>query len=297
MKKKLFVAIILCLALVLALAGCQSALLDSNVTVYADGSGVKTISVVIYGDECILAGEEDIDEPSLVGNNSKYLLVSGDALVNKIKSYSALEDIEVTATEKDGKTFLTISYAFTSIDDYFAKTKTLAKDNADLIEAPTFTDNGDGTFTYKENTENTGYAVDNLFLSLYNDPEAFSKDGQGDCDLESFGYDYTCIYTVLSESATVGDQTTIVYVNEYNETNTVIELDWADYIEVTGKPAAAPSANEPDPTVPDTTEPQPTQPAEEEPGSSTGLIIGIVAACVVVVAVVVIVIVSKKKKA
>ncbi|MDD6201248.1 MAG: hypothetical protein PUB93_08310 [Firmicutes bacterium] len=297
MKKKLFAAIILCMALVLVLAGCQAALLSTNVTVYADGSGVKTITAVIYGDECILAGEEGIDEPGLVGNNSKYLLVSGDALVNKIKSYSALEDIQVTASEQDGKTILTVSYAFSSMDDYFAKTKTLAKDNADKIEAPTFTDNGDGTFTFKENTENTGYAVDNLFQSLYNDPEAFSKDGQGDCNLEEFGYDYTCIYTVLAESATVGDQTTTVNVNEYNETNTIIELDWEDYIEVTGKPAAASSDEKPEPTETQATEPQPTQPAEEKTDSSTGLIIGIVAACVVVAAVVVIVIVSKKKKA
>lgn len=297
MKKKLFAAIILCVALVLALTGCQAALLSTNVTVYADGSGVKTITAVIYGDECVLAGEEGIEEPGLVGNNSKYLLVSGDALVSKIKSYSALEDIQVTTAQQDGKTILTVSYSFSSMDDYFAKTKTLARDNADKIEAPAFTDNGDGTFTFRENTENTGYAVDNLFQSLYNDPEAFSKDGQGDCDLESFGYDYTCIYTVLAESATVGDQTATVNVNEYNESNTIIELDWADYIEVTGKPAAAPSSGTSEPTEPQATESVPSEPAEQKIHSYTGLIIGIVAACAVVAVVVVIVVVSKKKKA
>lgn len=292
MKKKLTLALVLCLVLTLIFTGCQSAMLDSNVTIYADGSGVKTIRMMIYGDNTILAGQENSPEPGLVGNNSKYLLVTGDALAAKVASYSALEGIDVTVVEEEnGNSVLTLSYTFTSIEDYYSKTKTLAKDNAENIEQPTFTDNGDGTFTFKENTENTRYAVDNLFYSLYNDAEAFSKDGQGDCNLEEFGYDYTCIYAIMSESATVGDQTTTVEVNEYNDTNTLIELDWADYIEVTGKPAAAPASAEP-------TQPAaPTEPAQNDEDGKTpiGLIIGIAAAVVVVGGAVAVVVIKKKK--
>lgn len=291
MKKNLFVAIALCVVFLMVLSGCQAGLVDSNVTINADGSGVKTITIDVYPDDAILAGKTEGGEGNTVGNNSKYLLVTGDALANKIKSYSALSDLEVTVTTReDGHSIVTVSYEFDSIDDYNTKTKTLAKDNAELIEAATFTDNGDGTFTYKENTENTKNAIDNLFLSLYNDPEAFSKDGQGDCDLEAFGYTYTCIYTIMSESATVGDETTKVQVNIYNDSNTIVEQDWADYIEVTGTP----KAEEPAPTEPAPTDPAPSDPAPA--GGNTGLIIGI-AAAVVVIAVVVIVIVSKKKKA
>lgn len=292
MKKKLIVALVLCLMLTLVFTACQSAMLDSNVTIYADGSGVKTIRVMIYGDNTILAGQENNAEPGLVGNNSKYLLVTGNALAAKVASYSALEGIDVTVVEEEnGNSVLTLSYTFTSIEDYYNKTKTLAKDNAENIEQPTFTDNGDGTFTFKENTENTRYAVDNLFYSLYNDAEAFSKDGQGDCDLEAFGYDYTCIYAIMSESATVGDQTTTVAVNEYNADNTLIELDWADYIEVTGTPEAPAAA----PTEPAATEPAPAEPADEAPANNTGLIIGIVAAVVVLGGVVAVVLTKKKK--
>lgn len=288
MKKNLFVAIALCIVFLMVLSGCQAGLVDSNVTINADGSGVKTITIDVYPDDAILAGKTEGGEGNTVGNNSKYLLVTGDALANKIKSYSALSDLEVTVTTReDGHSIVTVSYEFDSIDDYNAKTKTLAKDNSALIEDATFTDNGDGTYTYKENTENTKNAIDNLFLSLYNDPEAFSKDGQGDCDLESFGYDYTCIYTIMSESATVGDETTKVQVNVYNDSNTIVEQDWADYIEVTGTP----KAEEPAPTDPAPTDPAPAEPAPD----NTGLIIGIVAAVVVIA--VVVVIVAKKKKA
>ena len=281
-KTKLFAVLAICLAIVLMMTACQAALINSNVTVNADGSGTKPITAVIYSDDAILAGEENAAEPGTVGNNSKYLLVSGEALVAKIKSYSALEDIDITVGPDGGNTVVTIKYAFDSIENYTEKTKKLAKDNADKIEAPTFTKNVDGTFTYKEKTENTQLSLDNIFLSLYNDPEAFSKDGQGDCDLEAYGYDYTCIYTIMSVSATIGTETNTVQVNEYNDSNTIVEQDWADYIEVTGKPAQ---------TAP--------VPAPAGKGLSTGALIGIIAGCVVVVAVIVAIVVaaSKKKKA
>lgn len=296
MKKKLLGAIALCTVVVFLLCGCQAGLVSTNISVNADGSGVKTITVMIYGDAASRAGTEENEEPNLVGNNSKYLLLSGDDLAAKIQSYSALEGLEITSSVDGEYTTLTIRYSFSSIEDYTAKTKKLAKDNADKIEVPTFTQNADGTFTYKENTENTVNSIDNLFLSLYNDPEAFSKDGQGECDLESFGYNYTCIYTVMSVSATVGEETTTIQINQYDTEGNPVEQDWADYIEVTGKAAAA----EPAPTEGATSKDPaaPTQPADsaQPSGLSTGAIIGIVVAVIAVAAVVVVVIVFKKKK-
>ncbi len=278
MKKKLTLMLSLVMVVIILLTGCQAALVDSNVTLNADGSGTKTITLAIYADDAILAGEENVEEPGTVGNNSKYLLVTGDALIAKIKSYSALEDLAVTSATEGKITTVTLSYSFSSIDDYTAKTKKLAKDDADKIVAPTYTKNDDGTYTYKESTENTQYSLDNLFKTLYNDPEAFSKDGQGDCDLEAWGYDYTCIYTIMSVAATVGSATTKVQVNVYNETNTIVEQDWADFIEVTGTPAA-----------------------QNTPGSglSTGALIGIICGGVVLVAAIVVcaLVLAKKKKA
>ena len=124
-KTKLFAVLAICLAIVLMMTACQAALINSNVTVNADGSGTKTITAVIYSDDAILAGEENAAEPGTVGNNSKYLLVSGEALVAKIKSYSALEDIDITVGPDGGNTVVTIKYAFDSVENYTEKTKKL----------------------------------------------------------------------------------------------------------------------------------------------------------------------------
>ena len=86
---------------------------------------------------------------------------------DKIRSYAALDMYVTATTAEDGKTTVILSYAFDSIEDYTAKTKTLAKDNASKIEAPTFTKNEDGTFTYKENTENTQNSMVSRFLCRY----------------------------------------------------------------------------------------------------------------------------------
>lgn len=286
MKKKLMALLATCTGFLFLLAGCQAALVESSVDVKQDGSGIKIITVVIYGDDSLLAGKTSSEEEgSTVGNNSKYLLVYGTELENKVKSYSALSDINVSATEQNGDTVLTISYSFIDTADYTAKTKTLAKDNADKIEAPVFTANEDGSYTYKENCDNTYYSVDNLFASLWNDETAFDKTGMGDCDLEQWGYNYTCIYTIMSVSATVGDKTVKVEIAQYNSENTVVELDYPDFIEVTG-------------TYPAVTEPpiSPINPDNEKDGSYVGLIVGITVAAVVVVgAVIAIVIVTKKK--
>jgi len=286
MKKKLL-ALSACCALALALTGCQAALVSSEVTMEKSGAGKKTITAVIYGDDSILAGKTSTEEEgNKVGNNSKYLLVSGTALENKVKSYSALEGIEVKATPSGGDTVLTLSYSFTSIEDYNTKTKTLAKDQSTEIEDATFTENTDGSYTYKENCDNTQYSIDNLFLSLWNDSEAFDKTGKGDCDLEANNCDYTCIYTIMSVSATVGDKTQTVEINKYDENNTVVELDYPDYLEVTGKFVAVP------PKEDDTKD-------DGETKSNTGLIIGLsVAGGVVVIGgVVAAIVIAKKKKA
>ncbi len=280
MKKKLLAIVAMATILVMALTGCQAALVSSNVEVNKDGSGTKTITAVILGDNSIIPGTEEKEQPSTVGNNSKYLLIYGDELAAKVKSYCALSDVEVTATEKDGDTTITITYSFTSMDDYNQKTKTLAKDEASKIEDATFTDNGDGTYTFKEKSENTQNTVDNIFESLFYDETAFDTSGGGDLELDSPQYGYTQIYKVMSASATVGGETVSTEFFKYDDsgTGTGTDLDYADYLEVTSDFTKLPV---------------------EEPGDgpNVGLIVGIVVAAVVVVgaAIAAIVIVNKKK--
>lgn len=288
-KKLLVLSAVCCCAAAVALAGCQEALVSSEVKMEKTGAGTKTITAVIFGDNSPQAGvPEGTENPPMTGNNSKFLLVSGTALENKIKSYSALDGIEVKAKEEtNGNTTLTLTYSFTSIADYNTKTKTLAKDDASDIEDATWTENADGTYTYKENCDNTEYSVMNIFSSLYNDPEAFAKSADG-IDLDGQG-GYTAIYKIMSVSATVGDKTEKVDIREYRynaDGNNVsaIELDYPDYLEVTGKFVDAP-----------------TEDKKEEKsgcGSSIGMgAIGLSALAVATLGVVVTaVVISKKKK-
>lgn len=235
MKKKLLALSAALCGVTIALAGCQEALLSSDVKMEKSGAGTKTITAVIYGDASLQAGRlPDPDNPSggLVGNNTSFLLVWGTDLENKVKSYSALDDVTVKSTVKDGNTELTITYSFTSIADYNTKTKTLAKNNASDIEDATWTANADGTYTYKENCDNTQYSVDNIFYSLYNDPTAFAKNADG-INMDDQG-GHTGIYKVMSVSATVGDKTQTVDIGKWDENHTYLELDYPDYLEVTG---------------------------------------------------------------
>ncbi len=219
MKKKM-IAIAGCAAgMVLALAGCQAGMVNSNLTMYDDGSGTKTFTVTILDDSSIIPGTEENDNPSQVGNNTPYLLVWGDELATKVKSYSALEDVEVK-TEKQGKdTVLTFSYSFNSIAEYNSKTKTLAKNKSSEIMDATYTANGNGTYTLREYVDNTPISIENIFESLYNDPTAFDKTGGGNLDLDTQG-GFKKIYDVLSVTITVGDQSKTVKIFEYDNSGT-----------------------------------------------------------------------------
>lgn len=284
MKKKM-IAIAGCAAgMVLALAGCQAGMVNSNLTMYDDGSGTKTFTVTILDDSSIIPGTEENDNPSQVGNNTPYLLVWGDELATKVKSYSALEDVDVK-TEKQGKdTVLTFSYSFNSIAEYNSKTKTLAKNKSSEIMDATYTANGNGTYTLREYVDNTPISIENIFESLYNDPTAFDKTGGGNLDLDTQG-GFKKIYDVLSVTITVGDQSKTVKIFEYDNsgTGTGTEFDYDDYVEVTGTPAKKGG---------DTT------PSDPEKKPNVGLIVGLSVGGVVVIgaAVAAALVLTKKKK-
>ena len=90
-KKKLLVLSAACCAFAVALAGCQEALVSSEVKMDKNGGGTKTITALIHGDNSPQAGvPEGTENPPMTGNNSKFLLVYGTDLENKIKSYSEI---------------------------------------------------------------------------------------------------------------------------------------------------------------------------------------------------------------
>lgn len=289
MKKKALLATAALSATLIAvvLAGCNAGVVTSDLTMYKDGSGVKTITVEVLGDNSTMPDTDGW----LVGNNSAYMLVWGNELAEKVKSYSALEDLNVTATERGEDTVLTISYSFDSIADYNEKTKILAADDASLIQDATFTESGTDAegntlYTLREYTQNTKNSIDNLVESLFNDETAFSPKGEGDVDSAEEGpdldlgtpqYGYTTIYAVTSVTITVGEESKEIKTYEWTpEVGGGKYLEVDEWIEVTGVPL-------------------------DNPGNSVniGLIVGCTVAGVVVIAgvVVAIVLLNKKKKA
>lgn len=296
MKKKLLALIPLAGIMIAALTGCQAGLVNTDLTMYSDGSGTTTIAVEVLGDNSVIPGTENNESPSTVGNNSKFLLIGGDELAAKIKSYSALEDVEVTADVNGEDTVITLTYEFDSIDDYNAKTKTLAKDRAEDIVDATFTDNGDGTYTLREWADNAENTVYNIFESLFNDPEAFDPTGAGDLDLTQPQYGVKEIFKIMTVSVTLGDDTQTETLFEYDNSGTGSGnvTDYPDWVEVTGTPAEKGSTPAPGPGDEDE---QPGGETEEpSSGLSTGAIVGIVIAAVVVVAAIVAVVVVISKK-
>ena len=244
MKKKALIATAALSAatLALVLTGCQAGLVTSNLSMNEDGSGTKIITCEILGDEAIFPdwSLNDSGELSTVGNNSAYLVVTGDELAAKIKSYSALEDVEVTATTNDaGSTIITLSYSFANIGEYNTKTKTLAKDEADLIQNASFMmagrdDEGNQLYTLRDYTANTQNSIDNIFESFWNDPTAFDVTGSGQSDISSYGY--KSIYAVTAVTVSVGDtsQTTPTYL--YSNASSAVGdyTDYPEWTEVTG---------------------------------------------------------------
>lgn len=282
MKKKalLATAALSAATIALVLTGCQAGLVTSDLAMNEDGSGTKTITCEILSDTSLIPGTPD----STVGNNSAYLLVYGDELEAKVKSYSALEDIEVNATLNDqGDTILTLSYSFSSIEEYNQKTKTLAKDEASLIQDATFTESGtdesgNKLYTLREYTDNTKNSVDNLFESLFYDETAFDTSGGGNFELDAPSYGYTSIFAVMSISVTIGETTQTTTTYEYNDpaTGAGDYIDSPEWTEVTGTFVVS---------------------GDDNP-TNVGLIVGCTIAGVVVVAgvVVAIVLINKKKK-
>lgn len=241
--KKFFMAVTLTLAfgLVLAFTGCWAGMVTSEVVFYQDGSGQKTIAVEILGDESPLPGAAEGDS-STVGNNSLYLLLSGDALKAKIEEYCPLEDAEIEVEENGNDQLVTLTYSFSSVAEYNEKTKTLAgKYAAEIVDA-TFVDNGDGTFTFSEATDNTNNSILEIMEKIYADDTVYDTfpDGQADMDKDASGV--ASMYKVMSVKATLGDQSTTVEVhkNVAGLFEPVEQADRPDTLTVTGTPAEKP---------------------------------------------------------
>ena len=132
------------------------------------------------------------------------------------------------------------TYSFANIDEYNTKTKTLAKDEADLIQNASFMmagrdDEGNQLYTLRDYTANTQNSIDNIFESFWNDPTAFNPKGTGD-DGDLTGYGYKSVYAVTAVTVSVGDtsQTTPTYL--YSNASSAVGdyTEYPEWTEVTG---------------------------------------------------------------
>lgn len=183
MKKQLkAISIVLVLCMVMAVfAACTAVQVSGKLVVNADNSGSRSIVGLISKSD---------DNGDGYGSCYYYFKQHGADLQAKIESiFSAAVEgssdwLKVTVDDSgDTWEVVTLSFDFTSIEDYTAKLKALAYDAtaAASYADPTFTRNGDGTFTYSEPSGAMTAIFKSLQTSIMADETAFdvqcTKDG------------------------------------------------------------------------------------------------------------------------
>ncbi|MBQ6078552.1 MAG: hypothetical protein IJK88_10700 [Clostridia bacterium] len=150
-KRIKILSVVLTLLLIAGLlAGCTAVQVKGTLTVNADNSGTREIIGMIPKID---------DNGDGYGSCYYYFKLHGDELKAKIEEiFSANVEgsaewlkVEVDDSDEAWET-ITMSFDFTSIEDYTAKLKAMAFDEAAaaVYADPTFTRNDDGTFTYAE---------------------------------------------------------------------------------------------------------------------------------------------------
>lgn len=194
--KGIAVALVLCM-LVAVFSACTAIQFRSDLVMNADGTGSRHLVGMI--------AKQD-DQGDGYGSAYYYLELHGEELQKKIEGIYAEKvegasewlHVSVDDTGADWET-VTLSFDFTSQEDYTAKLKALAYD-ADYAGAyadPTFTRNEDGTFTYTESGEVMKAIYKSLQMSVMADDTAYDpastkdgkplNDGSADGQLEEYG--------------------------------------------------------------------------------------------------------------
>lgn len=167
MKRILLFAVIGMLLLSLA---CSEATVHGKTVFYSDCSGTKTVTFRVYGDQEPLEGRD-----YTAGNNSAFLLSTGDALIEKLKGFCPLPDAQFTYTEGASKresTYITMSFDFTDINDYNRKGRLLAGNYADGWKDAQCEENG-GTLTVREADGNLKLLYLDMLEQYFNDFDCY----------------------------------------------------------------------------------------------------------------------------
>lgn len=198
MKNKVkAIALILAMSMLLiCFAACTAVQVSGNLVINEDGSGTRQLIGLI--------AKQDYQDG--YGSAYYYFKLHGADLQAKIESIYAEKvpgsgDWLKVSVDDSGDVWevITISFDFTSLEDYTAKLKSLAYDeafNAAYVD-PTFVWNEDGTFTYTESGEVMKAFFKSLQMSIMADETAYDptctkdgvalNDGSADGQLEEYG--------------------------------------------------------------------------------------------------------------
>lgn len=170
MKKKILLVSLL-LAFILAVTACSEGTVSGKTEIYSDKSGVKTVTVRVWGDQEPLEGRD-----YTAGNNTAFMLSQGDDLVEKLYEFCELKD-DVTMSFTAGasnkeSTYITMRFTFTDIDDYNRKGRIIAGKNASEWVDATLTADGD-TVTFSEPANNLKLLYLDILEKYFNDFDCY----------------------------------------------------------------------------------------------------------------------------
>lgn len=195
-KRAIALVLVMCM-LMLTIAACTAVQVSGKLVINADGSGSRQIVGQIAKTD---------DQGDGYGSAYYYFKLHGADLQAKLQAIYAEKvpgsaDWLQISVDDSGDTWevITISFDFASIDDYTAKLKSLAFDEAQSAgyADPTFVRNDDGTFEYKEPGSVMNAIFKSLQMAVMADDTAYdpacTKDGvalntaAGASDLEGYG--------------------------------------------------------------------------------------------------------------
>ena len=198
MKNKVkAIAIVLAMSmLLLCFAACTAVQVAGSLVINEDGSGSRQLTGLI--------AKQDYQDG--YGSAYYYFRLHGADLQAKIESIYAdkvpgSSDWLKVSVDDSGDVWevITISFDFTSLEDYTAKLKSLAYDETftAAYADPTFVWNEDGTYTYTESGEVMKAFFKSLQMSIMADETAYDptcakdgtplNDGSADGQLEEYG--------------------------------------------------------------------------------------------------------------
>lgn len=172
--KKLILTFLL-LSAVLFLVSCSEGLIDADINITSkNGAGTKTIILEILHDDAIASNGE------LVENNfSKHLPNGSEAIVDKLKEVSPLEDLQISLIKDRAARadYISLTYSFSSLEDYNKKTRTMAQEVGLDIKNAKITRGKYGEVIFTELSSNLQNSIEWALDAVYRDSDVYFSDG------------------------------------------------------------------------------------------------------------------------